>query len=82
MSEPTGAPDARKRPTNLSVNADLLRQARELGINLSQALEDKLAELIRERRRAAWLEANRAGIGDYNERVARDGLFGDEWRTF
>lgn len=82
MPEQLFATDAPKRPTNLSVNGDLLRQARELGINLSRALEEKLVELIRERRRAAWLEANRAGIEDYNERVARDGLFGDEWRTF
>ena len=82
MSDQPFATDAPKRPTNLSVNGDLLRQARELGINLSRALEEKLVELIRERRRAAWLEANRAGIEDYNERIARDGLFGDEWRTF
>ncbi len=82
MPEPFFAADAPKRPTNLSVNSDLLRQARECGINLSQALEDKLVELIRERRRAAWLEANRAGIDAYNERIAERGLFGDEWRTF
>ena len=32
---------APKKPTNVSVNGDLLREARELDINLSQALEER-----------------------------------------
>ncbi len=40
---------ARKQPTNLSLDGDLLRQARELGINLSASLEGALEDLIRRR---------------------------------
>ncbi len=41
-------PSAPKKSTNLSINSDLLRQAKERHINLSQALELRLAELLRE----------------------------------
>lgn len=48
-------PDARKRPTNLSINGDLLAKARELDINLSATLEKELAEALRRRQREQWL---------------------------
>ena len=36
---------ASKKATNLTINHDLLRQARELKINLSQTLEERLVEI-------------------------------------
>jgi len=42
---------APKRPTNLSINEDLLRQAKELGINLSATLESELARVVAEERK-------------------------------
>ncbi|HES75829.1 MAG TPA: acetoacetyl-CoA synthase, partial [bacterium] len=38
---------AAKQSANLSINSDLLRQARELKLNISRAAEEKLAELVR-----------------------------------
>lgn len=73
---------APKRATNLSVNEDLLRQARELDINLSQALEQHLAEVVAQRRREQWLAENRSAIEQYNERVGRGGVFSDRIRRF
>ncbi|HET8728801.1 MAG TPA: type II toxin-antitoxin system CcdA family antitoxin, partial [Alphaproteobacteria bacterium] len=49
-----------KRRTNVSVNADLLEQARALNVNLSAALEEKLVEIVRREREKRWLEENRA----------------------
>jgi antitoxin CcdA len=40
--------NAPKKSANLSINGDLLRQARALDINLSQTLGQRLAGLIRE----------------------------------
>jgi len=71
-----------KRPANLSIRSDLLDKARQHEINLSRALEERLDELIRQKERDAWLERNRAAIEAYNERVERDGVFGDGLRTF
>lgn len=73
---------APKRATNLSVNEDLLRRARALGINLSRALEERLEELVVEREQARWLEANREAIEDYNRHIEVDGAFGDDVRRF
>lgn len=38
--------------------------------------------LIRQKERDAWLKRNRAAIEAYNERVEREGVFGDGLRTF
>jgi antitoxin CcdA len=73
---------APKRPTNLSINSDLLRQAREMDINLSQTLEQALASEVRQRQQAAWLEENRAAISAYNEHVEKHGVFSDGLRSF
>jgi antitoxin CcdA len=38
--------NAPQRAVNLSVNSDLAAKAKSLGVNLSEALEGKLAELV------------------------------------
>ena len=73
---------APRKATNLSINAHLLAQARELGLNLSALLEERLSEVLREARRQQWREENRQAIQDYNERVAQRGSFGDAKRRF
>ncbi len=73
---------APKRSTNVSVNSELLRQAKALNINLSRTLEERLAELIREARRTRWLGENQEALEDYNRRVERHGVFSDEIRRF
>lgn len=73
---------APRKATNLSINSDLLRIARELQLNLSRELERHLEEVIAERRRNQWLEENRPAIDSYNEHVERHGVFSDGLRTF
>jgi antitoxin CcdA len=72
----------RKQAANLSIRADLLHQAKARHINLSQTLEERLEEILREQDRQAWLEANREAIEDYNARIARDGAWSDGLRRF
>lgn len=74
--------NAPKKATNLSVNADLLAQARAAKINLSRVFEERLAEVVLEAKRHAWIEHNKAAIDDYNQRVAERGSFGDASRRF
>lgn len=71
-----------KKSTNLSINGDLLRQARERKINLSQLLESSLVELLREEKGVSWREENREAIEEYNRRVATGGVFSDGLRRF
>ena len=76
------AVSAPKRPTNVRVNGDLLRQGRELDINLSQALEERLIERILTERQRRWLEENKVAIEDYSCRVEPEGAFSDSLRRF
>lgn len=75
------APYAR-RPANLSVNAALLDEAKALEINLSATFERALEAEVTARRREQWLAENREAIEAYNDRIAEDGLFSDDLRTF
>ena len=75
-------PNAQKKSANLSVNADLLQQAKQLNINLSQTLERHLAEVVREAHRTRWLKENREALEGYNRRVELGGVFSDGLRRF
>lgn len=73
---------APKKSTNLSINSDLLRQAKERHINLSQALELHLAELLREEKCRNWRKENDEAIETYNRRIEANGTFSDGLRRF
>jgi antitoxin CcdA len=75
-------PSAPKKTTHLSINSDLLRQAREEKINLSQALEKHLAESMLEIKRERWRESSREAIEEYAQFVEKHGCFGDSVRCF
>ena len=76
------SPRRRKKAANLSIDAELLKEAKLLGINISQFAEEKLAEELRRRRWEAWRNENRAAIEAYNQHIERDGIFGEEYRRF
>jgi antitoxin CcdA len=71
---------APKRATNLSLNSDLLKQAKDIGINISQFVERALGEQVKRYKEAQWLRENREAIDGYNAEVERVGVFGDSWR--
>lgn len=71
-----------KKAVNLRISKDLIDQARDQQINLSQALETSLIDILRDRQKAAWLAENREAVDDYNERVGRQGVFSDGVRRF
>lgn len=73
---------APKKSANLSINADLLQQAKQLNINLSQTLEQHLAEIIRQAQRSQWLAENQSALDVYNRRIEKRGTFSDGLRRF
>lgn len=75
-------PNAPKKSTNLSINSDLLRQAKESRFNLSKALEQRLVEMLLEEKRRKWREENRDAIEAYNHRIEEGGAFSDGLRGF
>jgi antitoxin CcdA len=73
---------AAKKPANLSINADLLQQAKQLNINLSQTLELQLIALVRQAKQSQWLAENREALDEYNRRIESNGPFSDGLRRF
>lgn len=71
---------APKKPTNLSINSDLLTKARALKINLSATLESALEAQVRLSAREEWLKENKKAIISLNELVENNGLFSDSYR--
>lgn len=80
--QPAYDKNAPKKPTNVTVNSDLLKQARVCGINVSATLEQALAEQVKAAMRERWLEDNRAAIEAYNQQVEKHGTFSDGVRSF
>ncbi len=71
-----------KKPTNVSINSDLLKRARELEINLSALLEHALVAYMKQHAGDQWLQENREAIAKYNELVEANGVFSDGIRRF
>ncbi len=71
-----------KSRTNVSVDATLLAEARDAGLNISALLEAGLRAELAERRQAAWLDENRGALKDANAFLDREGLWSDGKRQF
>lgn len=75
-------PNAPKKSANLSINSDLIQQAKALKINLSKLLEEKLVQTIAAQKESLWLQENKKAIEEYNDRVSKHGVFSDRLRRF
>jgi antitoxin CcdA len=73
---------ASRKAANLSLDSELLSQARELDINLSRAAEDGIAQAVKAERGRRWLEENAEAIKAYNDYIEKNGLPLEEYRTF
>jgi len=72
--------NAPKRAVNVSINADLAAKAMMLGIDLSDALEARLADLVAERQR--WFADSAAAIRAYNDQAESGSILSDFERAF
>jgi antitoxin CcdA len=67
-----------KQSVRVSVDAELLKSAGELDVNLSKALEDALRTAIEAERVRRWQIENRAFTDSYNAYIERNGVAGEE----
>jgi len=74
--------EAPKKATNLTVNSDLLNQAKSLKINLSATLEQALIVQVKNAQREQWLKDNKDAIDELNKLSDENGLFSDSFRSF
>jgi antitoxin CcdA len=75
-------PSASRKPANLSLDSELLTQARDLDINLSRAAEDGIAKAVKAERERRWLEENAEAIRAENEYIENNGLPLAKYRQF
>lgn len=70
------------RPTNVTLNASLVDEAKELGVNISLAAASGLEGAVAKKRAERWLEENAAALDSYNRYVEKNGLPLEKLRLF
>jgi antitoxin CcdA len=78
----TYSTNAPKKAANLSLNSELLSEAKRLNINLSATMEKALEKEVRQQLKVEWLEQNAEAIEACNELTEKHGLFSDSYRVF
>lgn len=73
---------ASRRAANVSLNAQAIADARELGINISKACEQGLVAEISKARAERWKRENAEAIASSNEWVEKHGLPLAKYRMF
>ena len=71
-----------KKATNVSLSADLVEEAKRLGLNVSEACQTGLAADVKKAREAVWKEENRAAIESWNDYIRKNGMPYDQYRQF
>ena len=73
---------ARKRAANVSIDAEILAEAKAMGINLSQTLEDELRKRVKEEKVRRWSEDNKEAIESHNRFIEEHGIWSEKYRSW
>ena len=73
---------AGRKAANLSIDANVLAEAKALDINISRAAETGIAEAVRAEKGRRWLTENREALESSNAWVAKHGLPLAKFRQF
>jgi len=72
--QPADTTKAVRKPTNLSLDSALLKEAKALGINVSRSAEAGIAEAVKLHKRQKWLKDNAGALASSNAYVEANGL--------
>ncbi len=75
-------PAPNRRATSLTMDRQLLDDARALGVNVSRAAEAGLMIALKEARETAWKRENAGAIADFNAYIEENGLPLANFRQF
>jgi antitoxin CcdA len=70
------------RPTNVTLSAALVEEAKKLGINISSAAAAGLEQAVARKRAQRWISDNGPALASYNEFVEEHGLPLAKFRLF
>ncbi|MEY4982943.1 MAG: hypothetical protein RIR62_1209 [Pseudomonadota bacterium] len=73
---------ADRRSTSLTLDADLLDQARALGVNISRAAEAGVLAAVKAEKARRWKEENAEAVAAYNRWIEENGLPNRSVRLF
>ncbi|HET6536074.1 MAG TPA: type II toxin-antitoxin system CcdA family antitoxin [Sphingomicrobium sp.] len=76
------ATKSRTKATNVSLDALLVEEAKELGVSISQASNRGLEQAVKKARAERWLEENRGALESSNEWMEASGLPLEKQRLF
>lgn len=76
------SPRSERRATNVTIDVQLLADAKALDINVSRAAEAGLARAVKEEKERRWKEENREAIESSNAYVEKHGLPLAKYRMF
>lgn len=71
-----------KKRTNLSIQSNLLIEAKELGVNISASAENGISLAIAAERKKRWLKENHSALSSSNSFVEENGLPLSKYRAF
>jgi antitoxin CcdA len=71
-----------RKSVNLSLNVELVAEAKALHLNVSRLAEEGIAAAVREEKGRRWKEENREAMESWNEWVRENGLPFAEYRGF
>ena len=75
-----------KAELRLEIDELLLQQARSADVHIALVLERALKEALgpeaADARARKWAEDNATALKAYEERIEREGCFGEEWRNW
>ena len=71
-----------KKATNITLSADVLADAKILGINISQTCDAYLRDLVKMERERRWLSENAEYIAAYNQTIESEGLPLEQFQSF
>ncbi|EAB6718159.1 post-segregation antitoxin CcdA [Salmonella enterica subsp. enterica serovar Enteritidis] len=71
-----------RKSTNLTLDANLVAEARDMKINMSQAAEEGIAKAVAVEKARLWKEENREAIESWNRHFEEHGLPLAKFRQF
>lgn len=70
------------KPTNVTLSAALVAEAKALGVNISAAAASGLEQAVAKQRSERWLRENAEAIKSFNDYVEKNGLPLERSRLF
>lgn len=73
-------PPSKRRPVNLTIREDVLKEVKALKLNASHAAETGMIAAVKRAREQEWLKSNQEAITAHNKRIDKDGtLLAPTW---